>query len=399
MTYQINQAGAGVVRDSHYAYSNSLAGRVKTLLLEGTSTNLILQSEDLTTSWTLVNSAVTANGLVGPTNALVADKLTETAVTNVFQATQSVTKAASALPYVLSVYAYAGERTFVTLMLDDGTTANGVGAYFNLSAGTAGAPSNAIGGYTTVFPGATTGIEPLGSGWYRIWIAGTSTAGTTIRSILGLSSTGAVFSYAGSAGSGAWFVGMQLEQLPYMTSYIATTTVAVVRNSDVLTFPFTTLPQGMSIYDRYIVGHPPDVVANQYSDVLVVGGVSNGSANDFLIEGCRLSDSGTCTEVGAVIIASVTTSSTSVNVAYNIGDTIERLLTVSPAGVATLTVSVNGGVPVVGAAGAAGGLPAAFSNAQISLSANVNASAMAYLNIHIELGVQTLAYMRTAAGQ
>ena len=218
-------APAGVARFDH----DPVTGESLGFRVESAKTNLLLQSEDFSTTWTKVLATVDVNANVAPDGTLTADRLVEdTTASENHLVQQSVTKAASALTYTLSVYAKSGGRN-VRLSFDNGSGTNNVQAMFDLTAGTAAAAS-AGGTFTALF----SSIQSVGNGWYRCSVTGTTDTGTTVRpSVWLLSGTSATYTGDGYAHAYLW--GAQLESGLTLTSYIPTTTASATRNADVAT--------------------------------------------------------------------------------------------------------------------------------------------------------------------
>jgi hypothetical protein len=201
----------------------------KGILLEDPKTNLILQSEDLATTWTTSNATVTTNATWGADGAFTADKIVEAATTSQHGVTQNITKAASAITYTGSVFFKAAERTNAIIQFLSG--ANGYYQTFNLNTGVLG--TAAIVGSGFAFVGAS--MIPYGNGWWRCTFTITSDTTTTLTMQL-LASDGTL-SYLGVITNGVYAWGAQLEQASFASSYIPTTTVSLTRAADVLNVP------------------------------------------------------------------------------------------------------------------------------------------------------------------
>jgi hypothetical protein len=176
------------------------------LLVEEQRTNLLLRSEDFSTTWVRFNVNASSNAILAPDGTLTADKLTENDADNFHRIRQGIT---SGVTGVFSVFLKAAERTRVNL----GTSDTNLIADFDLSAG-------------SVVSG-TGSIEPFGDGWYRCSISATF---TTSGPFLLLRNPSSEF-YTGDGTSGIYLWGAQLEAGSFPTSYIPTTTAAATRNA------------------------------------------------------------------------------------------------------------------------------------------------------------------------
>jgi hypothetical protein len=198
------------------------------LLLEPQRTNLILQSENWSASWSLLRVTNSANSTTSPDGTLSADQLLDTAVSGTHVAIQTITKAASPITYTASIYLKPNVRTRGELRVSD-QSGNGVRNTFNLSNGTIGTQATFGTGFTAV---AST-ITSVGNGWYRMSLMATTNSSTTLGHEIYISNDSANPSYIGN-GSGFYVWGAQLEAGSYPTSYIPTTTAAVTRNADAI---------------------------------------------------------------------------------------------------------------------------------------------------------------------
>jgi len=172
--------------------------------IEKTRTNLLLQSNQFNTTWTIVNSAVLTSGQAdkdGGTDAwLIASNGTANA-----HISQSVTAGVA----TLSVYAKAGTLNWLRLYVDiSGANAS---AWFDLANGALGTSFNSI----------EHKIESIGSGWYRCSLI-VPNGGTIVR----INPSVADIDVSQTTGN-IYIQDAQLEQGLVATNYIETTTAAV----------------------------------------------------------------------------------------------------------------------------------------------------------------------------
>jgi hypothetical protein len=224
-------AASGVARFDY----NPVTRVPRGLFLEQGSTNLALQSNAFTTTWTAAaNASLSSAAGTSPDGTNDAWNLFENSTTAaVHTNTQAFVKAASANAYSFAVYAKAGLRTRIELQLND-NAANGAFSVFDLSGGQIGVAATGLG---TPFTSLSASITNAGNGWYRCTLIATSNTATALNALIGLdngSGTGARSnSYAGTINSGALIFGAQLEQAAFASSYISTTTLTVSRAADV----------------------------------------------------------------------------------------------------------------------------------------------------------------------
>ena len=198
----LQTAATDVPRFDH----NPTTGESLGLLVEEQRTNLLLRSEDFSTTWVRFNVNASSNAILAPDGTLTADKLTENDADNFHRIRQGIT---SGVTGVFSVFLKAAERTRVNL----GTSDINLIAGFDLSAG-------------SVVSG-TGSIEPFGDGWYRCSISATF---TTSGPFLLLRNSSSEF-YTGDGTSGIYLWGAQLEAGAFPTSYIPTTGATATRNA------------------------------------------------------------------------------------------------------------------------------------------------------------------------
>jgi len=185
------------------------------LLLEPQRTNLLTQSENLSTAaWAKANLTVSLSSVLSPNGTTFAYKLTNDAIVgNHF--TRNTITVSSGLSYTLSCFIKKGTRSVVTIA--DGFNTNEL-ATFDLINVTA----------TNKNIGTNSTIASYNNDWYKCSVS-IFVASTSLGFMLFSGNT-----YAGVDTSGDFYVwGCQIEQaVSPATSYIPTTTTAVTRVAD-----------------------------------------------------------------------------------------------------------------------------------------------------------------------
>ena len=241
---------------------NPTTGESLGLLVEEARTNLLVRSEDFSTSWPVTNATVSTNNAIAPNGNLIADSLIETSATALHYTQQIVNPVTSGASYLLSVYAKANTRSSIEL-LDPYAL---VGRTFNLSNGTTSASQTGAGAP------ASFAIQPVGDGWYRCSI-GVTASGTSIALRITISN-GSATSYTGDGTSGIYVWGAQLEAGAFPTSYIPTTSATVTRAADVASITGSAFT---SFYSQSAGTLFTDARTQQSAGGHIVIGVSTGS--------------------------------------------------------------------------------------------------------------------------
>jgi hypothetical protein len=223
----IQTAANNVPRFDH----NPVTGESLGLLVEEARTNLLVQSEDFSTTWTADtgNPTLSTNVATSPNGTTTADKLIEGTASGGQNLAQAVS-ISTAGQYTFSVYAKAAER-FKFLLRE--STSTGAAALYSLTTSSV----LVLGGGGTPTP--TASIQPLANGWFRCTLTmnQASTGSRTFRvyvvddaeTTLG----GSIANRTGDGASGLFIWGAQLEAGAFPTSYIPTTTATVTRSADV----------------------------------------------------------------------------------------------------------------------------------------------------------------------
>lgn len=186
-------------------------------------TNLALRSaaQDNSGVWTAAQITVTADAVTAPDGTLTGDTFTENSGSTSRGTAQNVTIATN-VTQTFSVYAKAGTRSWLRLMLNTGS--DSVIGWFNLGSGVVGSTQTEGTGASP-----TVAISDAGSGWYRCALTGipASADSGTIGAFIRMATADNEFSYQGN-GAGALHVwGAQLELGSSATAYIATAASAV----------------------------------------------------------------------------------------------------------------------------------------------------------------------------
>lgn len=176
-------------------------------------TNLLLQSEDFSTSWFNFGTTETVNATTAPNGTNTADEIIED-TTNANHIVVQNFASTSGTVYSFSCYLKAGVRSFAFLDVNATGTLHAVSV--NLSTG---AVSTAIGSPT----GATSIVLP--NGWYRVAFSYTSGTTGTVSHEIRISTDGvwANRTYTGNGTGSVFAWGAQLELSATVGEYIPTT--------------------------------------------------------------------------------------------------------------------------------------------------------------------------------
>ncbi len=232
------------------------------LLVEPAITNNCLRSADLGTTWTNTNSSESLNATTAPDGTATADKLVEDATAGVGHSISQGIGLTSGVTYTQSIYAKAGERSWIALLGATTRLTVTAQAFFDLTNGVVG---------SIVGAGVTSKIESIGNGWYRCSMGNLvcDSTGTNAHSIQ-LATGDLSEIYNGDGVSGAFLYGAQLENNPNgvqseASSYIPTVAATVTRATDLVScltsqFPYSITNGTIITWGRSIVADM--VVAN-----------------------------------------------------------------------------------------------------------------------------------------
>ena len=174
------------------------------LLVEEPRTNLLLQSQDFSTTWTNVGSSENVNVVVAPNGTSTADALVDTAISETHNFTQTLSALSGSTTYTFSCFMKKGSKNygvFVFAPVSSWGIGTGASVFFDLNNGTVGTAANATGT-----------IQALPNEWHRCTATATTTVtpGTVIMRI-GPSLTGTAQTYTGTGDEAIYLWGAQLE--------------------------------------------------------------------------------------------------------------------------------------------------------------------------------------------
>lgn len=303
------------------------------LLIEEQRTNLLTYSEDLTNAaWVKTGATVTANATTSPDGTSNADKLDEDGSTGQHFAATPIQSYTSGVSYTLSAYVKAAEKTTAYFSFANSVFGASTNATFNLATGTVSSASN-----------CTATITNAGNGWYRCAISATATASVSTVAYIAISS---LSSYTGTAGSGIFIYGAQLEAGAFATSYIPTVAAQVTRTADSAVIQSPNFASWFNNVEGTLLVEADSVVGN-IAQVNRPAAFSDGGSNNTLSTYIFSALRGTAVSVGGVSQADLSAAGYTANAigkwafAYKVND-----FALSVNGAAALT-DTSGTVPTV----------------------------------------------------
>jgi phage-related protein len=208
VAFTLKKNGVAVrnVTASPQIYRNDWQGNQ--LLYATARTNLILQSEDIGTTWVSSNITKTLNATTAPDGTTTADKMVDNATNSTHFITQSLSGTADNTIYTISFFAKAAEFSSLDI-------------YINKRDGSADSKAVSISAGSSDWTST-----PAGGGWYRISRSLNLGTGASTPVFRVFTWNGTTNSYAGT-GQGFYVWGFDIKVGSTLTSYIPTTTSAV----------------------------------------------------------------------------------------------------------------------------------------------------------------------------
>lgn len=202
-------------------------------VVEAAATNLCLQSNAFTTTWTALGAPGIAQNVTGPDNATSAWTISDASAVAALGVTQNITLTAAAYTFSIFIKKTSGAAAFPILEALTGTvtanctvdTNNGVATVWTAYTG------------RTMLASASARCTSYNTNFWLVELTYTGTAAVYAHSIFCAGTTNATQATGivdvAVEGSNV-FYGAQVELGSYATTYIPTTTAAVTRNKDIL---------------------------------------------------------------------------------------------------------------------------------------------------------------------
>lgn len=369
----------------HHDPSNLSLGPL--LLLEGSRQNLCLQSNAFTTTWAASGATSTAQNQTDPAGvansawtlgdtdgAVIADFRQTVTVPNdstkwTFSAFLKKTTSAASFPGIGIIF-IGGSAALVQATINTDT-----------GAGTIRTGSTA---------GATVSVTSISATYWRasVTIANDTSGNTSARIAMypAVNTDGSATWAAATTGT-AVFGFDQFENAAFPSSYIPTTTVAVTRAADSLSFPFLPSPQAMTVYADFVEG---GTYLDSAAAVAVIG---DAAAN----RQCFLLGAQTGFYRASAQASGSTTNAQAI-AGPLVGNRVELRGAFAANGGVTLGQTISSGTEAVVTTASAGAFDATFSGPLLTLTGYTGAQRvfLALRSLKVCAGVQTLDTMRAA---
>jgi hypothetical protein len=237
------------------------------------STNSVLQSQTLQTTWTTGSATISTDGKRAPNNTVTMDGIVGLAAAGGHRAIQSVTL--SSTNWTMSAWCEAGNMPSVLIH----EAVGGKGACFNLDTGTQIGNFNGTSGQWLHFENWGD-HDGNGENTYRVGMSWAATAAATTLSIYASDdpdSCGVTdHEFTGDAATvNTWCWGVEVEALPVMTSYQETTTAPSTRVIDSLVFS-DTLHANPNMHTMEVDSLCPVFTFSGQAQLIGVGATANG---------------------------------------------------------------------------------------------------------------------------
>lgn len=253
--YNVFQVGSGWMRNvDHPSLGKGYLG-------EQASANSFLQSEDLSVTWTLNNGITNTSGPTPP-NGVSSNNYAFAA--NAGTATKFISQDPGITHGTISAFVHLGtfttptntEQDYIAIRPD--ITKNNW-QNFNIRIGSLASSVGTI---------DAAGFEDWGAGWYRCWVQMSDNIGTVGFYAIDTNNVTDLQTSTGDGEGAAYFIfGMQAESGNILTSYIPTTTAAVIRHNDLLEYDIGSLSTQGSIVVEASAN--ADAYADGYSRIVV----------------------------------------------------------------------------------------------------------------------------------
>jgi len=209
----MQEAAINEYRENTYGYDSNGTLQLAGPVLEPSTTNEWIYSEDIFISGIgKTRSFIQPYQEFGQTGGIAAGKfIPDGSAATTHYAAKVVNFSAGSL-YTFSVYAKAAEFTTLALDLPSGQFGSVQRVLFDLTDGTVSFPN---GNNLTHY-----GSQPVGDGWYRIWITSTCTSSGLGAALLLLFDNDGNVTFDGDYNSGVYVWGAQVEARSFPSSYI-----------------------------------------------------------------------------------------------------------------------------------------------------------------------------------
>lgn len=394
-TLKVATAGSGVGRDNHYILPNGASYPTRTFLVEPQSTNLVLQSEDFSTTWSAIGTP-TRTGASNTAAGVSLDLIGDDDAAALEGYSQTVTFTSSAVKPV-SIYVKKGTATSSVIQLRQ---TSGTAADRLLGAITWSGTVPVVTMTTGTFLRQTRMADDV----YRIIMQSTSVTHTETNVLYVYPATDAALTTSSTGNITAG--GVQVENPGSSepgapgTSYIKTTTTTITRNQDVVYWADASLtPKALTFYVRLVNNGILPAANRGFGNLFQIGGTDAASTGIYFRIGYGNNSANVTSSY-----RDGTNANGSGNVSHSsvvIGDIIEYRAVLLSTAQTYIGTSINGAAEVVSttSAGSAVLVPA-FTQARVYPGASLASRnpAQAFTHVVIADGEQTMGTMRTLAG-